>query len=77
MQLYVHVPPGSGFIYERKVSALGGLPLGTNGKGLVFALQGGIDSPVAAFLMAKPRHVYRGRFTFIPYPYTSERAWER
>jgi thiamine biosynthesis protein ThiI len=74
-KLYVHVRKDRSFIYERKVSALGGLPLGTNGKGLVL-LSGGIDSPVAAFLMAK-RGMYIEAVHFHSYPYTSERAWEK
>ncbi|MDI9494417.1 MAG: tRNA uracil 4-sulfurtransferase ThiI [Bacillota bacterium] len=74
-KLYVHVRKDRSFIYERKVSALGGLPLGTNAKGLVL-LSGGIDSPVAAFLMAK-RGMYIEAVHFHSYPYTSERAWEK
>ena len=73
--LYVHVRRERSFIYEKKVSALGGLPLGTNGKGLVL-LSGGIDSPVAAFLMAK-RGMQIEAVHFHSYPYTSERAWEK
>ena len=74
-KLYVHVRKDRSFIYERKVSALGGLPLGINAKGLVL-LSGGIDSPVAAFLMAK-RGMYIEAVHFHSYPYTSERAWEK
>lgn len=74
-KLYVHVRRERSFIYEKKVSALGGLPLGTNGKGLVL-LSGGIDSPVAAFLMAK-RGMFIEAVHFHSYPYTSERAWEK
>ncbi len=40
------------FIYTDKVKGLGGMPVGTGGKG-VFLLSGGIDSPVAAFYMIK------------------------
>ena len=54
---------------------MGGLPLGTNGKGLVL-LSGGIDSPVAAFLMAK-RGMYIDAVHFHSYPYTGERAFEK
>lgn len=74
-RLYVHVRRERAFVYEQKVSAFGGLPLGTNGKGLIL-LSGGIDSPVAAFLMAK-RGMLIEAVHFHSYPYTSERAWEK
>ena len=50
--LYVNVRRDKAYIYQQKIKGFGGLPLGTNGKGLVL-LSGGIDSPVAAFMMAK------------------------
>ncbi len=74
-RLHIHVRRERSFLYEQKVSTLGGLPLGTNGKGLIL-LSGGIDSPVAAFLMAK-RGMYIEAVHFHSYPYTSERAWEK
>lgn len=73
--LFVHVRRECTYIYEQKVSAFGGLPLGTNGRGLIL-LSGGIDSPVAAFMMAK-RGMYIEAVHFHSYPYTSERAWEK
>lgn len=73
--LFVHVRKECTYIYEQKVSAFGGLPLGTNGRGLIL-LSGGIDSPVAAFMMAK-RGMYIEAVHFHSYPYTSERAWEK
>lgn len=75
VRLHIHVRRERTFLYEQKVSALGGLPLGTNGKGLVL-LSGGIDSPVAAFLMSK-RGMLVEAVHFHSYPYTSERAWEK
>ena len=74
-RIFIHVRRERTFIYEQKVSAFGGLPLGTNGKGLIL-LSGGIDSPVAAFLMAK-RGMLIEAVHFHSYPYTSERAWEK
>ena len=74
-RLFVHVRREHTFVYEQKVAAFGGLPLGTNGKGLIL-LSGGIDSPVAAFLMAK-RGMLIEAVHFHSYPYTSERAWEK
>lgn len=73
--LFVAVRRGLAYVYEKKIHAFGGLPLGTNGKGLVL-LSGGIDSPVAAFLMAK-RGMWIEAVHFHSYPYTSERAWEK
>ncbi len=74
-RLFIHVRRERTFLFEQKVSALGGLPLGTNGKGLVL-LSGGIDSPAAAFLLAK-RGMFIEAVHFHSYPYTSERAWEK
>jgi len=51
------------------------LPLGTNGKGMVL-FSGGIDSPVAAFMMAK-RGMVLEAVHYHSYPYTSERAQEK
>lgn len=73
--LFVHVRRGKTFIFEEKLSGRGGLPLGTNGRGLTL-LSGGIDSPVAAYLMARRGMVIEG-VHFHSYPYTSERAWEK
>lgn len=73
--LFVNIRRGFAYVYEQKISGFGGLPLGTNGKGLVL-LSGGIDSPVAAFLMA-----HRGMLVeavhFHSFPYTSQRAFEK
>lgn len=63
------------YIYHHKIPAYGGLPLGTNGKGLLL-LSGGIDSPVAGFLMAK-RGVQVDALHFHSYPFTSPRAEEK
>jgi len=74
-RIFIHVKRERTFIYDDRISAFGGLPLGTNGKGLIL-LSGGIDSPVAAFLMAK-RGMLIEAVHFHSYPYTSERAWEK
>ncbi|MBE6030064.1 MAG: tRNA 4-thiouridine(8) synthase ThiI [Clostridiales bacterium] len=73
--LFVDVRQGVSYIYDAKVSGFGGLPLGTNGKGMVL-LSGGIDSPVAAWMMAK-RGMMIEAVHFHSYPYTSERAQEK
>lgn len=63
------------YIYTRKINGLGGLPLGTNGRGMVL-LSGGIDSPVAAWMMAK-RGMVIDAVHFHSYPYTSPRAQQK
>lgn len=74
-RIFIHVRRKRTFIYEQKIPTFGGLPLGTNGKGLVL-LSGGIDSPVAAFMMAK-RGMRIEAVHYHSYPYTNERAWEK
>ena len=73
--LFIDVRKDRTYIFEQKLSGFGGLPLGTNGKGLVL-LSGGIDSPVAAWMMAK-RGMLIEALHFHSYPYTSERAQEK
>lgn len=73
--IFIDVRRDKSYIYEQKVSGFGGLPLGTNGKGMVL-LSGGIDSPVAAWMMAK-RGMLIEAVHFHSYPYTSERAQEK
>ncbi|MCD1148029.1 tRNA 4-thiouridine(8) synthase ThiI [Peptoniphilus sp. KCTC 25270] len=63
------------YIYHEKISTYGGLPLGSNGRGLLL-LSGGIDSPVAGFLMAK-RGVQMDALHFHSYPFTSQKAEEK
>jgi thiamine biosynthesis protein ThiI len=75
VRLYVHLRRRNVFIYDDKLKGFGGLPLGTNGKGLVL-LSGGIDSPVAAWMMAK-RGMTIEAVHFHSYPYTSKRAEEK
>ena len=53
----------------------GGMPVGSNGRGLLL-LSGGIDSPVAGYMMAK-RGVKIEALHFESFPYTSERAREK
>lgn len=63
------------YVYSRKIKGYGGLPIGTNGEGLLL-LSGGIDSPVAGFMMAK-RGLHISGVHFHSYPFTSERAEEK
>lgn len=73
--LHVDVRSDRTYIYEGKIPGFGGLPLGTNGKGLTL-LSGGIDSPVATWMMAK-RGMLIEAVHFHSYPYTSQRAQEK
>ena len=60
------------YIYTDDIEGIGGLPTGTAGR-MTLLLSGGIDSPVAGFLMAK-RGVQLDAVYFNAPPYTSERA---
>ena len=73
--LHVDVRTDRAYIYEGKANGFGGLPLGINGKGMVL-LSGGIDSPVAAWMMAK-RGMMIEAVHFHSYPYTSPKAQEK
>lgn len=73
--LFVDLRVDKTYIYSKKINGLGGLPLGTNGRGMVL-LSGGIDSPVAAWMMAK-RGMVIDAVHFHSYPYTSPRAQQK
>lgn len=60
------------YISYNKLQGAGGMPVSTSGKGLLL-LSGGIDSPVAGYLMAK-RGLTINAIYFHSYPYTSEQA---
>ncbi|MCI8342789.1 MAG: tRNA 4-thiouridine(8) synthase ThiI [Firmicutes bacterium] len=63
------------YIYSKFIKGFGGLPYGSSGKG-VSLLSGGIDSPVATFMMAKRGVEVMGVYFHSP-PYTSERAKQK
>lgn len=63
------------YIYDKLLPCAGGLPLGSAGKGLLL-LSGGIDSPVAGYLMSK-RGLKLEAVHFHSYPYTSVQAKEK
>ena len=63
------------FVYTREVKCAGGMPVGCNGHAALL-LSGGIDSPVAGYLIAK-RGVSLSGVHFYSYPYTSERARDK
>ncbi len=63
------------YVYSKTIKGAGGMPLGTNGKAMLL-LSGGIDSPVAGYMMAK-RGVKIDAVYFHAPPYTSERAKQK
>ncbi len=63
------------YIHSKTVKTYGGLPYGSSGKG-VSLLSGGIDSPVATWMMAKRGVEVEGIYFHSP-PYTSEWAKEK
>ena len=63
------------YLYVREIMAVGGMPVGTNGSATLL-LSGGIDSPVAGWMIAK-RGVQINAVHFHSYPYTSDRAKEK
>jgi thiamine biosynthesis protein ThiI len=65
----------SAYIYSEDYPAAGGMPVGTNGKATLL-LSGGIDSPVAGWMIAK-RGVALEAVHFHSFPYTSDRAKEK
>lgn len=63
------------YVYSIVIPGLGGMPVGTNGKAMLL-LSGGIDSPVAGYMIAK-RGVSMAATYFHAPPYTSERAKQK
>lgn len=75
-QVMLHVEVRSKInIYSRVIPGPGGMPVGTNGKAMLL-LSGGIDSPVAGYMIAK-RGVKIDAVYFHAPPYTSERAKQK
>ncbi|MEG2158939.1 MAG: tRNA uracil 4-sulfurtransferase ThiI, partial [Clostridia bacterium] len=66
---------GKTFVFSKVERAVNGMPVGTGGKGLVL-LSGGIDSPVATYMMAK-RGMTLHALHFQSYPFTSPAAKEK
>lgn len=63
------------YIYTKEIPCAGGMPTGTAGRGALL-LSGGIDSPVAGYMLAK-RGLELSAVHFYSYPYTSERARDK
>ena len=73
--VYVEVRDLSAYVHGPAEPGAGGLPTGVGGRAMVL-LSGGIDSPVAAYMMAK-RGVEVEAVHFFSYPYTSELAKDK
>ncbi len=63
------------YIYSRIIPGPGGMPVGTNGSAMLL-LSGGIDSPVAGYMVSKRGVRLEATYFHAP-PYTSERAKEK
>lgn len=63
------------YVYSKELKGVVGMPYGSSGKG-VLLLSGGIDSPVAGYMMAK-RGLELVCVYYHSHPYTSERAKEK
>ncbi len=75
-QLEIHVEiRDQVYIYSETIPGPGGMPVGTNGSAMLL-LSGGIDSPVAGYMIAK-RGVKIDAVYFHAPPYTSERAKQK
>ena len=77
-EILIHVElreSGKIFIYSKIIPGPGGMPVGTNGKAMLL-LSGGIDSPVAGYMICK-RGVKLDATYFHAPPYTSERAKQK
>ena len=73
--VYVEVREDMAYVHGPSQPGAGGLPIGVGGKSALL-LSGGIDSPVAGYMIAK-RGVELECVHFFSYPYTSERAKEK
>ena len=71
----VEIRDTSAYIHRQPIKGAGGLPVGTGGRGCVM-ISGGIDSPVASWMMAK-RGLELSAVNFASPPYTSARAEEK
>lgn len=74
INIYIDIKKNT-YISSEKIKTAGGLPRGTGGRAMLL-LSGGIDSPVAGYMIAK-RGVEIDALYFHTYPFTSERANEK
>ena len=75
LSVTVEIRQQNAFVYSTELMGAGGMPVGSNGKAMLL-ISGGIDSPVAGYMIAK-RGVLLDAVHFYSYPYTSERARDK
>ena len=75
LTVHVEMREKYAFVHAGPVPGAGGMPIGSNGRAALL-LSGGIDSPVAGWMMAK-RGLELCGIHFFSYPYTSERAKQK
>lgn len=75
LQVTVEVRDFAAYVHGDQLPGAGGMPVGTGGRAMVL-ISGGIDSPVAAYMMAK-RGVKLTAVHFASPPYTGERAEQK
>ena len=68
----VEIRDSKAYVHGENIKGAGGLPVGTSGHAMLL-LSGGIDSPVAGYMLAK-RGVHISAVHYVSPPYTSERA---
>ncbi len=73
--VYVEIRDFGAYIHANPIRGAGGIPVGTGGKAAIL-ISGGIDSPVAAYMMAK-RGIKLTAIHFASPPYTSQRAEDK
>ena len=71
----VEIRDYAAYIHAKRIPGAGGLPVGSGGKAMLL-ISGGIDSPVAGYMMAK-RGLELQAIHFVSPPYTSDRAREK
>ena len=71
----IEIRDDAAYIHSEVLKGAGGIPVGTGGKAAIL-ISGGIDSPVAAYMMSK-RGIELTAIHFASPPYTSERAEEK
>ena len=75
LTIHLEIRDEHAFVHAGPEPGAGGMPVGTNGRAAML-LSGGIDSPVAGYMMSK-RGLELVAIHFFSYPYTSERAKEK
>ena len=73
--VYVEIRERGAYLHTDQIRGAGGLPVGTSGRAMLL-ISGGIDSPVAGYMIAKRGVTIEATYFHAP-PYTSERAKQK